>query len=79
MTQSSAEIEYRVMVSITSELTWIKQLLADISIMITTPIKIFYDNQAARHIAVNPVFHERTKYIEVDCHFVREKNTNQEK
>jgi hypothetical protein len=71
--RSSAEAEYRVMASTSSELTWIKQLLVDMNITSATPMKMFCDNQAARYIASNPVFHERTKHIEVDCHFVREK------
>ena len=37
-------------------------------------MKMFCDNNAARHVAANSLYHERTKYIEVDCHFVREKN-----
>ena len=71
--RSSAEAEYRAMASTASELTWIKQLLADLNIKTEEPMKMFCDNQAARHIASNPVFHERTKHIKVDCHFIREK------
>ena len=57
---------------LTSELIWIKGLLKDLGIEITTPMTMHCDNQAAIHIASNSVFHERTKHIEVDCHKVRQ-------
>jgi hypothetical protein len=74
----SVEAEYRAMASTVSELTWIKQVLIDLNIKVTEPMKIFYDNQSASHIVINPVFHECTKHIEVDCYYIREKVQSKE-
>ncbi|XP_015935990.1 uncharacterized mitochondrial protein AtMg00810-like [Arachis duranensis] len=70
---SSAEAEYRALASATCETIWIKKIFSDIGLDYTEPINLYCDSQAAIHIATNPVFHERTKHIEVDCHVVRDK------
>lgn len=70
---SSAETKYRAMAAATCELIWIKQLLRELKFGEVDQMELVCDNQAALHIASNPVFHERTKHIEIDCHFVREK------
>ncbi|CAA7055524.1 unnamed protein product [Microthlaspi erraticum] len=69
---SSAESEYRAMAFATKEIKWIVQLMEDLGVLVTKPIPLYCDNKAAIHIAANPVFHERTKHIERDCHFVRD-------
>ncbi|RVW54230.1 Retrovirus-related Pol polyprotein from transposon RE1 [Vitis vinifera] len=71
--RSSAEAEYRVMALATCELIWLKHLLRELRFGKDEQMKLICDNQAALHIASNLVFHERTKHIEFDCHFIREK------
>ncbi|KAL8100716.1 hypothetical protein AgCh_032828 [Apium graveolens] len=73
ISRSSAEAEYRALADTCCELTWIVSLLTEMQFSDLTPIQLFCDNKSALHIASNPVFHERTKHIEIDCHLVRQK------
>ena len=57
----------------TCELIWLRHLLQELRFGKDEQMKLIYDNQGDLHIAFNPVFHERTKHIEVDNHFIKEK------
>ncbi|CAJ2678277.1 unnamed protein product [Trifolium pratense] len=73
VSKSSSEAEYRALASTTCELQWLTYLLRDLQIHTDKLSTLYCDSQSALHIASNPVFHERTKHIDIDCHIVREK------
>lgn len=56
-----------------ADVIWMVGLLKDLSVNVLTPIQLYCDSKAAIQVAVNPIFHERRKHIEIDYHFVREK------
>jgi hypothetical protein len=73
VSRSSTEAEYRSLASATAEVFWIRMVLKDLGIFLPNPPILWCDNLSALTLASNPVFHARTKHIEVDYHFIREK------
>ena len=57
----------------TTENTWLVRLLTELGVHSLQPVQLFCDNLSAIHIGKNPIFHERTKHIEIDCHFTKDK------
>ena len=68
--RSSTEAKYRALANTTSELFWLRWLLKDLGVSTSSTTPLYCDNQSTIHIARNDVFHERTKHIEIDCHFI---------
>ena len=66
------ESEYRAMSLACSEIILLQGLLAELDFSETDPTPLHADNTSAIQITVNPVYHERTKHIEVDCHSIQE-------
>ncbi|WMV27083.1 hypothetical protein MTR67_020468, partial [Solanum verrucosum] len=67
------EAEYRSLASIVSELIWLLGLLKEIEAEVQLLVQVYSDSKAAIQIVANPIYHERTKHIEIDCHFIRER------
>ena len=55
------------------ELLWLKSLITEIGYTANDEISLYCDNRAAIQIAQNPVQHDRTKHVEIDRHFIKEK------
>jgi hypothetical protein len=70
--RSSTEAEYRALAHTAAEIRWILSILQEIHISLSCPPTVWCDNIGATYLAANPVFHQRTKHIEIDLHFVRD-------
>ncbi|KAL5717463.1 hypothetical protein ACHQM5_010458 [Ranunculus cassubicifolius] len=70
--RSSTEAGYRALASTSAEISWLCQLFKDLNVSLPACPTIWTDNLSAMALAKNPVYHARTKHIEVDYHYVRE-------
>jgi hypothetical protein len=73
VSRSSAEAEYRGVANAATECYWLRNLLSELGITVNKASIIFYDNVSAVYLSDNPVHHKRTKHVELDLHFVRER------
>ena len=71
--RSSAEAEFIAVAQGMCEELWLQKLLEELRITTELSIKLYCDNKAAISISHNPVQHDKTKHIEVDRHFIKEK------
>ena len=70
---SSAEAEYQALATTTCEIQWLLYALQDLDIKHSQSALLYTDNKSTMSIATNPVQHERTKHIQIDCHLIHEK------
>ena len=70
---SSAEAEFRGVAKGITEVLWLRKLLTELGFTPTRSCELYCDNQAAINISENPVQHDRTKHVEVDRDFIKEK------
>jgi hypothetical protein len=70
---SSAEAEYRAVANAVAEVTWLHQLLLELHAPPLRASLVYCDNISTVYMSSNPIQHQRTKQIEIDIHFVRER------
>lgn len=73
VSRSSTEVEYKVLANATAEMMWVQKLLVELGVPHAPTARLWCDNLGAKYLSANPVFHARTKHIEIDFHFVRER------
>lgn len=73
VSQSGTEAEYKSLANATAEIIWVQTILKELRIAQPKAARLWCDNLGATYMTANPVFHARTKHIEIDYHIVRER------
>ena len=68
VSRSSTESEYKAVANATAEMMWVQTLLRELGVNSPNAARLWCDNLGAKYLSSNPVFHARTKHIEVDFH-----------
>lgn len=68
---SSSEAKYTAATSAARQAFWLRKLLADLQLEQKEATELFCDNRSTIAMAKNPVFHGRTKHVDVQHHFIR--------
>jgi hypothetical protein len=72
VSRSSTESKYKTIANTAAKLTWIQTLLRELDVISPEPPILYCDNIGVTYLASNPIYHARTKHIEIDYHFVRD-------
>ncbi|GKE63661.1 ribonuclease H-like domain-containing protein [Tanacetum coccineum] len=72
LSRSSAEAEYQSVANAVAETCWLHNLLRELHTPLSSTTLVYCDNVSAVYLSCNPVQHQRTNYIEIDIHFVRD-------
>jgi hypothetical protein len=73
MSRSSTDSEYKALANATAELICVEALVRELGVTLKEKSCLWCDNLGATYMSANPVFHARTKHIEIDFFFVRER------
>jgi hypothetical protein len=73
VSRSSTEAKYKALANATAEIIWVQSLLTELGVSRSKAAYLWCDNIGAMYLSANPIFHARTKHIEINYHFICER------